>query len=160
MDPAGLHLVWHGNPTTKKNSQEIAARKAKPGAKKPRRGLSALTWPYVPFIVPGRAYKKALKSALVELVGQGRPVPAKTELWVEAHFYLGARQQPDLDGLFNACADILEAAGVIPNDYWIASWDGSRKHRDPGNPRTEVWVRTLQQSAEVSMLGDERAPTP
>jgi hypothetical protein len=30
---------------------------------------------------------------------------------------------------------------VWANDAQIKSWDGSRVHHDPGNPRTEVIVR-------------------
>ena len=70
-------------------------------------------------------------------------MPARTPLHVEARFYLGKRQRPDLDGLIAACADILEAAKVIENDYWIESWDGTRRHRDIERPRTEVFIRTL-----------------
>lgn len=33
---------------------------------------------------------------------------------------------PDLDGACVGFGDLLQKAGIISNDRWIASWDGSR----------------------------------
>lgn len=112
-------------------------------AKGPRPKNASKAWPFIPRIHPSAAYLRALRSALAELrpqVAKVGSVPHRTPVNVEAHFYLGPRQAPDFDGLLNACGDILEAAGVIPNDYWISSWDRTRRHRDTANPRTEVTI--------------------
>ena len=123
-----LHLVYHGNPAVKKNSQQLI-----------RRG------PYErPLLVPGTAFRRAERAALRELETTG-PGPcmlgSKSQpLHLCVHFHLGPRQQPDIDGLIAACADILEKARIIANDYWIASWPGTERFRDPEDPRTEVWI--------------------
>jgi len=132
-----LRLTWHGNPTTKKNRNQICWRR------NPNRGLRTKSPGFSPFVLPNAVYLKALKAALIQLRQQMKdlePIPRRVPVNVEAHYYLGARQAPDRDGLDNACGDILEAAEVIPNDYWIASWDGSKRHRDTKNPRTEVII--------------------
>jgi Holliday junction resolvase RusA-like endonuclease len=126
-----LELVYHGNPRVKKNSQQIVT------FKDGRR----------PILVSSPEYRKAEKEAVRELanvlLGHDDLLPLDRdgrELRVQALFYLGKRQHPDLDGLISAAADILEAAGVLENDYRIVSWDGTRRFRDADNPRTEIAI--------------------
>ncbi len=40
-------------------------------------------------------------------------------------------------------ADILEAAGIVEDDKWIVSWDGSRLEVDHKRPRVEVELSTV-----------------
>lgn len=48
---------------------------------------------------------------------------------------------PDLMGLYQATADILQKAGIIKNDRDIVSFDGSRiAGIDSGNPRVEIEI--------------------
>lgn len=130
-----LRFTYRGKPAVKKNSQEIITRGPDerpllvPGAdfRRAQRGA-------VPQIQAFLSYRPAMPTGATALGTKKRPVR------VQAHFYLGKRQNPDLDGLISGCADILEAAGVVANDYWIVSWDGSRRFRDPDDPRTEVSV--------------------
>lgn len=128
-----VSLVYEGKPAVKKNSQEIVVRG--PGER--------------PLLVPGADYRRAEREALRQIkawrewnaLPAGEPLGSpKRPVHVRALFYLGARQNPDLDGLLSACADILEGADVLANDYWIVSWDGSRRLRDVDNPRTEVSI--------------------
>lgn len=133
--PLRLAFSWSGNPSTKKNSPQIFWFKAKG----PRPAKPSKAWPWTPRIHPSQRYMSALKGALVELGPQVRKfgvVPPKTPVNVEAHFILGARQCPDIDGLKSACGDILQAAGIVPNDYWISTWEGTQRHRDIKKPRT------------------------
>lgn len=58
---------------------------------------------------------------------------------VAAIFYRDARTG-DAVGYYQALADALEAAGVVSNDRWIVSWDGSRLALDRTQPRVEVLI--------------------
>lgn len=115
-----IRLVYHGPPATKKTSQQIA-----------HSGSRVL-------VLPSKAYRELLRTAVPELRAQHRSLPLARAVSIAARFYLAPRQRPDLSGLFEAAGDILQAAGVLANDYWIVSWDGSRRIRDGSEPRTEV----------------------
>lgn len=43
----------------------------------------------------------------------------------------------DAVGFYQGLADVLEESGVLANDKWIVSWDGSRMAKDSKNPRIE-----------------------
>jgi Holliday junction resolvase RusA-like endonuclease len=43
----------------------------------------------------------------------------------KALIFLAGRQRPDPSNIYNAIADILQALGVIKNDYSIRTWWGS-----------------------------------
>jgi Holliday junction resolvase RusA-like endonuclease len=43
-----------------------------------------------------------------------------------------------------ALADTLEAAGVVPDDKYIAAWDGSRLLKDAADPRVEVTLTPME----------------
>ena len=62
---------------------------------------------------------------------------------MRAVFYTAKRQRPDLTNLEQAVGDMLEKAGVITNDYWIGSWDGSRRLKDWDEPRVEITIRLM-----------------
>lgn len=66
-----------------------------------------------------------------------------------ATFHLPAGNAPDLLSLEEALSDLLQKGGVLANDYWIESWDGSRRTRDPHSPRTEVAVYLYEPGAAV-----------
>jgi len=55
-----------------------------------------------------------------------------------AVFFLDRNWSGDAVGYYQAVADALEAWGVVPNDKWITSWDGSRIRIDAARPRVEV----------------------
>lgn len=44
----------------------------------------------------------------------------------------------DACGLYQGLADVLQHAGVVANDRWIKTWDGSLPLRDAANPRVEL----------------------
>lgn len=51
----------------------------------------------------------------------------------------------DTLGYEQAIADALEHFGVVPNDKWLETWDGSRPLVDRANPRVEVTLTALPQ---------------
>ena len=58
-------------------------------------------------------------------------------------FWMKTARFPDLVNLLQCSSDIIEKAGVIKNDKYIESYDGSRiMGKDATNPRVEieVWI--------------------
>jgi hypothetical protein len=54
-----------------------------------------------------------------------------------ALFYRDANRG-DAVGLYQGLADVLEHGGVVTNDKYLVSWDGSRLLKDSARPRVEV----------------------
>jgi Holliday junction resolvase RusA-like endonuclease len=55
------------------------------------------------------------------------------------------RRRPDLLGLLQATADILEKAQIIDNDRNVVSFDGSRiMGVDKRNPRVEIEIESCE----------------
>lgn len=119
-------FVILGKPPVKKNSQRIVVNKTTNAR----------------FIMPGSKYKKWHAHAVTQLKAQWRDEPHSGFVHVRAHFFLPDLRRVDLSNLLEAPADALEEAGVLENDYWISSWDGSRRLLDRNNPRIELTVIT------------------
>ncbi len=99
-------IILHGRPTTKKNSSRVVR-------------CGKLTK-----VLPSKAYEGYEEDCLWQLKScrekyEG-PVRIKVLYWMRDR-----RSWPDLVGLMQATADILEKAGVIDNDKNIVSWDGT-----------------------------------
>lgn len=98
-----------------------------------------------PRIAPSQAYRKYERIAVPQMRAAwrrtGHTEPLDGPCAIEAIYYLGGRQRPDLHGLFEATGDLLMEAGVIKSDYWVTSWDGSRRLRDTERPRVELVIR-------------------
>lgn len=129
-----------GRPTTKKNS----GRYCGPGRFRPSAAYEA----YEAVAVP------ALKMQAGK-AGINNPIDSPCKLTVS--YYMPNRAAwPDLVGLMQATADLLEAAGVLENDRLILSWQGTNiEGIDKNNPRAEislypVWLR--DDTREVWML--------
>ena len=125
-----ISFVIHGQPTTKKNSNQIVINK-KTGR---------------PFITSSPQYKryeaKAKKELVLQAVRCGLNEPIDYPINVKMDFYMGARRRVDLTNLEEACLDTLVAAGIIADDNCnvAASYDGSHVHYDKENPRTEIVI--------------------
>lgn len=117
-------FVIHGRPMTKKNSLQ-----------KTRYGL-----------VQGKAYREYAKDALWQLKAQRRPIkPIGRAVTMTARYYMPSRKGwPDLFGLAQATADILESAGIVEDDGYIAQIDGSMiAGIDAEDPRVEITVSEI-----------------
>ena len=121
-----LHLILPGSIRTKKNSRQPVWRG---GRKKPRRL----------YLVPSDAYQAWEDEARKSLRGKAIVPPLTCPVSVEAHFYYKG-PRPDLSGCCESVGDCLEGI-LYASDSQIYSWDGSRVHHDPKNPRTEIVVR-------------------
>jgi hypothetical protein len=129
------------SPKTKKNSPMIV-----PGVRHP-------------ILLPSEAYREwerfaleSLKKAgIVEPVMMGRKANGKPDVrlrWTVAEaidypvnccalVYRDARVG-DCCGYYQAIGDMLQAAGIVADDRWISSWDGSRLLKDAARPRIEI----------------------
>ena len=50
----------------------------------------------------------------------------------------------DAVGFYQGLADVLEKAGIVENDKFIVSWDGSRLRKDAARPRVELVLTTTE----------------
>lgn len=130
---AVIKLTIPGRPITKKNSQRIIVN---------RRTNR-------PMVIPSAAYEEYETAALWHLK-QYRVSTITTPVNACALYWMPNRRgKPDLLGLEQATADILEAAGIVENDVLIVSWDGSRVMGvDKADPRVEI---TLSEAQEVAV---------
>lgn len=123
-------IVVPGKPPVKKNSQTIA-----------KRGNGQR------FILPNDDYLSWKPSAVWHMVagwrryGRKGPVGDKSErICLSMHFFMPGDSRPDLSNLYEAVQDALQDAGVLTNDYWVASHDGSTRQTcdRPQDARVEV----------------------
>ena len=112
-----------GRPITKKNSGRIIQVKGRP------------------MMIPSKKFKQYEKDAGHFL----KPLKIAGPVEVTAHYYMPDRRSwPDLLGLLQSTADILEAHQVITNDRNIISLDNSRiKGVDKQNPRAEIYIKEV-----------------
>lgn len=142
-----MKLVILGPPRTKKNS----LRRIKRGKRV--------------FTVGSEAHKAWEDSAVAQLLRAFRPGatrttgvdhrrgivtigtgPIVTPLAVRALVYR-KKNCGDLVGYLQSIGDALEKGGVIQNDRLIASWDGSRLLKDAKNPRVEIYIEPMEETA-------------
>ena len=124
---AVTRIVLTGRPITKKNSQVIARN----------RGSGR---PYVLQSEQYRQYEQdCLKQLMICRARFAGPVRMKCLYWMPD------RRRPDLLGLLQATADILEKAQIIDNDRNVVSFDGSRiAGVDKQNPRVEIEIESCE----------------
>ena len=118
-----VSLLIPGVPRTKKNSGRIVQIGGKPR------------------LLPSAAWEKWAKTAIPRARGvflaAGQREPIAYPVNCRATFYRDALRG-DAVGFYQALADVLEEAGVVQNDRWIVSWDGSRLEKDAKRPRVEL----------------------
>lgn len=51
----------------------------------------------------------------------------------------------DAVGFYQGLADALQEGGILADDKWIVSWDGSRLRKDAERPRVEVTIATAEE---------------
>lgn len=95
-------------------------------------------------VQPSEAFRKwqaDVKDQLEKFVEystlQGVPLPLGRPVACRAVFFRD-RAQGDLVGYMQALADVLQACGVVKDDKWITSWDGTRLSKDAARPRVAV----------------------
>lgn len=123
-----LELLLLFPPRTKKNSKEHLARQS----------------------VGYRRFRNQVATFLASWRETLRlPLPPQ-RYRVEALFYTD-NDQADFGGLQQGLADALQDAGVIEDDRWFWSWDGTEQWTDPLCPRVELRITPLPSSAPRSL---------
>ena len=59
----------------------------------------------------------------------------------------------DAVGFYQAVGDLLQLAGVVVNDKYLVSWDGSRLLKDSARPRVELELTTLGECVQGELFG-------
>jgi hypothetical protein len=113
-----LSGVVHGAPRTKKNHKQSIAKES----------------------VAYCRYRDGIIEGLL-----GKCAFPEIPLCLEAHFFVDVLgRQADLVGLLQGFCDALENAAVVPDDWWIQAFDGSRIHTDqPEHARVEFRLSPL-----------------
>ena len=127
-----VEITIPGRPITKKNSQVVVQAKTKEGKTYHRP-------------IPSRQYQNYETECLWRLKTYRGPTfdgPVR----VTCRYWLPNRRGwPDLMGLYQATADILEKARIIKNDRDIVSMDGSKiMGVDSENPRVEIVIKEVE----------------
>lgn len=112
-------LVILGPPRTKKTHQRILRRKGRP------------------FVMPAATSVAWEQSAVLQLRSQYKRAPITWPVNIAARVYRD-RAVGDFVGYLQAICDALEKAGVLVNDKFVSTLDGSRLLVDKANPRVEV----------------------
>ena len=107
-----------GPPRTKKNHSRIVRYGGKAG------------------ILPSEAYMEWEANGLKTCKIKGRKGLAEP-LNVRATIYR-ATLTGDAVGYYQAIGDFLQKAGVVVDDKWLVSWDGTRLDKDAASPRVEL----------------------
>lgn len=71
-------------------------------------------------------------------------VPIAKPVNCAALFYRDA-DRGDSHGLYQGLADVLEEGGIVADDRFIRSWDGSRLFKDASRPRVELVLTTIEE---------------
>jgi hypothetical protein len=110
-------ITLSGIPRTKKNSGQIAiGRDGKP------------------HVFPSKAWRAWVKTVQANHGKKSLFTLPDRPYNCEAVFYCDANRG-DANGYYQGLADLLEKWGLISNDKWIVSWDGSRLEVDRVLPR-------------------------
>ena len=96
--------------------------------------------------IQSKAYRDYESSCLWLLKSQWRKPPLTGRMNLCARYWMPNRSgEPDLIGLLQGTADILEKAGVVENDKYFRRFDGSEVVGiDKHNPRVEIEIELLE----------------
>ncbi len=97
----------------------------------------------IPKVLPSKQAKAYLEAATKELAAQWsavfrEPLPGHVLCNAAIVTYRATLHRNDASNLYEAPQDAMQAAGVLTDDFQIASHDGSRRLHDPKNPRVEI----------------------
>jgi len=119
-----IQFTVFGAPRTKKNSNRLVK------AGKMRR------------ILPSKAWTQWVETARTVRDGHWMVAVPETTYNIRAIFYRDALRG-DAVGYYQGLADLLEKRGILSDDKWLVSWDGSRLAIDRENPRVEITLEPV-----------------
>nr|DAG29460.1 MAG TPA: Endodeoxyribonuclease RusA [Caudoviricetes sp.] len=137
-------IVFTGRPITKKNHGRILMA----GGRR--------------IFTPSKQYKAYEDACGWQLKSQWNGRPVEEAVSVMAKYYLPNRKSwPDLLGLEQATADILQHWGVLGDDGYIQDWDGSCiEGIDPEGPRVEIMIKECGKGEGLNALHPKLAKMP
>jgi hypothetical protein len=158
-----------GQPRTKKTSQRIVHLTKMAWNEKARR-MEKRTFPQ---ILPSEEYEAWFKGAMTfapairaAVERSGVRLPITGYVAISAQFYRPTNTTGDLLGYEQALADwlqvpkvskkgkkIRDGAGIIEDDRFVSSWDGSRLKVCRERPRIEVTITAVE--SLFDQIGDE-----
>lgn len=94
-------------------------------------------------ILPSKAHEKWANDAQLQVQSQWRGGRALTCMINMTARFFRATDDADLGNLIAGVCDVLEAAGVVRDDWSIRGLDGSRIYVDEKNPRVEAVLTRL-----------------
>lgn len=120
-----------------------------------------------PILLPSAAYVEWERAAIRSLLGEGiiKRVPGEKPTYrVQAvepiDFFVNCRAsiyrdalRGDAVGFYQAIGDFLQLAGIVTNDKYICSWDGSRLLKCTKQPRVEIELTPVEAAAK-NLFGD------
>ena len=127
MEHKSVKIVLPGRPATKKNSGRII-----------KRGKFNM-------LLPSEAFEKYENECLWRLT-RYKKYRFDMPVQMQCVYYLPDKAHyPDLVGLMQATADILEKAQILDNDRLVVSWDGTHiaPVLDKANPRAEIVITSM-----------------
>jgi Holliday junction resolvase RusA-like endonuclease len=131
VEPMSIRLTIPGAPRTKKTSNRV------------------FTKPF-PRVLPSAAHEAWYATAKeafdrdVRALAAAHRIPIGRPVQVSATFYRD-RRSGDLVGYQQALADFLEGEGILVNDKYVVSWDGTRLEKDAARPRIEIAIEVLDE---------------
>ena len=128
-----IEITLPGRPITKKNSQVVVKARTREGKIYHRP-------------IPSQAYQAYEEECLWRLKTYRGPRFKETPCNLQAIYWMPDRRSwPDLLGLLQSTADILEEAKIIDNDKHFVSFDGSRiAGVDKHNPRVSITITEVE----------------
>ena len=143
----GITLMISGKPSVKKTSPTISWR----GRRR------------IPVLLPNKSYTAALLTQKPQLELQAKgvedalPLGGKdTKLHIKFEFgFRNFANEPDLDNLISSALDILAVAGIIANDRWVYSLDGSIKIMNCNKEFTKITIKEFEMPVIQELLMEE-----
>lgn len=130
-----MKIVLTGNPTTKKNGQQIVINS------RTKRSM----------VIQGERYQQYEQACLWQLLTKKLTIQKELEgltppYNIKCIYYRDSERRCDLSNLHEATDDILVNAGVLTDDNYkiIGGHDGSRVRIDRENPRVEITITELE----------------
>ena len=140
-----MRISYTGIPSVKKNSMSIAWTGGK-GAR--------------PILMYSKSYAGALRKQKPQIEDQWTAVKRQSgvkesgglgsleyPLHIQFTFFFPDNRRRDLDNLITSALDLLSKSGVISNDKWVWSFDGSRMHygcKDQPDGSTTIYIEEFE----------------
>lgn len=98
-------------------------------------------------LLPNKSYTAALSTQKPQLEEQGKgieglPLGSKgNEVQIKfSFFFKNFANEPDLDNLISSALDLMAVSGILANDKFVYSLDGSRKYPNSGLEATRIEI--------------------